>query len=196
MARSVEQFRNAMLALMPQGAAWTKAPDSTWGKLFEAFATEFSRIDARNELLLSEMDVRGALELIPEWEDDYNLPGPCIHEVQTLSERRSALLAKYRQLGEQSRAFFVTVAADLGYEITITEYNEENPGPQTEYEGIPIDGDAWNYVWQIDAALGTLRPRTFMAEFPGRFMEFGNELLECTLRSLAHDHRVLFFSYT
>jgi uncharacterized protein YmfQ (DUF2313 family) len=124
------------------------------------------------------------------------LPGPCITIAQSLADRRKALLAKYRWVGEQSRQFFIDVAADLGYAITITEYNAANPGPQTEYNGIPLVGDAWNFVWQINAAIQNQSIRVYGSQYPGPYQTFGNELLECTLRSLAHTHRVLFFSYT
>lgn len=195
-ARSVEQYRDAMIALLPHGAAWSHDPRSQLGSLLMAFADEFARVDARNEQLLKEMDPRGALELMTEWEGDYGLPGPCIHTAQTLADRRKALLAKYRWVGRQDRQFFIDVAADLGYAITITEYNAANPGPQTEYEGIPLTGDAWNYVWQINAPLVNNTVRVYGSQYPGPYQTFGNELLECTLRGLAHTHRVLFFSYS
>lgn len=196
MARSVEQFRDMMLALLPQGSAWPRDPKSNWGLLFTAFAEEFARVDARHEQLMNEMDPRGALELLPEWESDYALPGPCITTEQTLAERRKALLEKYRRVGRQDRAFFIEVAAALGYAITITEYNPTNSGPQTEYNGMPIAGDSWNYVWQINAQLLNRTQRVFGSQFPGPFQTYGNEMLECTLKALAHNHRVLFFSYT
>jgi uncharacterized protein YmfQ (DUF2313 family) len=195
-AMSAAQYRDMMLSLLPQGAAWPRDPNSNWGKLFYGFGEEFARVDASNDALIAEMDVRTALELLPDYETDYGLPGQCIHEVQTLLDRRNALVTKYRLIGRQDRQFFIDVAADLGYAITITEYDEAHPGPQPDYNGIPLSGDAWNYVWQINAALVNLQLRTFPSSFAGPFGSFGNELLECTLRGLAHDHRALFFSYT
>ena len=196
MARSVEQFRDAMLALLPRGAAWTRDPKSQLGLLLTAFAEEFARVDLRDEQLLNEMFPSAAQELMSEWDADYGLPGPCIHTPQSLAERRKALIAKYRWVGRQDKQFFIDVAADLGYAITITEYDAAHPGPQTEYEGIPLSGDAWNYVWQVNAALINHSVRVYGSTYPGPYQTFGNELLECTLRGLAHDHRVLFFSYS
>ncbi len=42
--------------------------------------------------------------------------------VQTLPERRQRLAQKIAMQGGQSRAFFIGVAASLGYAIAITEY--------------------------------------------------------------------------
>lgn len=196
MARSVEKFRDLLLALLPQGPAWPRDPRSVWGGLLYATAEEFARIDERNEALLRELDPRGAVELLPEWERDYALPGPCIHSAQSLVDRRNALVAKYRQIGEQSRQYFIDVAAGLGYAITITEYNAANPGPQTSYNGIPLSGDAWNFVWQINAPATAVQARLYGSRYGEPYRAFNVEILECTLRALAHDHRVLFFSYS
>lgn len=196
MARSVTEYRDMMLALLPKGSAWPREPDSEWGKLFTGIAEEFARIDARNEQLLREMNPRSALETLEEWERDYALPGGCITQEQTLVERRNALVEKYQRIGIQSRSFFIEAAAQLGYTITITEYDANNPGPQSNYNGIPLSGDDWNFVWQINAPLTTEQPRIYGSPYPAPYSAFGNELLECTMRALVHDHRVLFFSYS
>lgn len=196
MARIAKEFCDMMLAMLPHGAAWPRDPDSNWGKLLLAIAFEFARIDARNEQLLAEMDARSTAELLSEWEMDYALPGPCISEPQTLVERRAALIAKKVYRGRQDRQMFIDAAAQLGYVITLTEYDEAHPGSQTEYNGIPLTGDAWNFVWQVNAQLITSQARVYRSEYSGPYTAFSNELLECTLRSLAHTHRVLFFAYS
>lgn len=185
-----------MLAMLPRGSAWPTDPNSKWGKLLYGIAEEFARIDARNEQLLREMDTRSVGELLPEWENDFGLPGSCITESQTLSQRRNALITKFRYHGRQDTQFFIDVAAELGYTITITEYDEAHPGPQPDYNGIPLTGDAWNFVWQVNAANTNAQQMQYGDEFPAPFVTFGNELLECALRSLAHTHRVLFFAYS
>lgn len=196
MARVAEEFRDMMLAMLPKGAAWPTDANSNWGRLFHGIAEEFARIDARNEQLLREMDSRSVSELMSEWEDDLGLPGPCVTEAQTLAQRRNALIAKFRYHGRQDKQFFIDVAAELGYTITITEYDQAHPGPQPDYNGIPLSGDAWNFVWQINAANSNASLRTYGDEYPAPYTAFGNELLECTMRSLVHTHRVLFFAYS
>ncbi len=197
MARSVEDYRDMMLALLPQGDAWPREPNSEWGKLFHGFADECGRIDVRHDQLLLEMNPATCVELLPEWEEDFGLPGGCMIGVgQTFTQRRNALVAKYKLIGNQSKQFFIDVAAGLGYTITITEYSAANPGPYTHTPtGLPISGDDWNYVWRINAPEITVQSRLSGSPIGEPYSTVGNKLLECTLYDLAHDHRVLFFNY-
>ena len=195
MARSIDDFLDMMLALLPRGAAWPRDRDSQFADLLYAAAVEFSDIDSRSEQLLREMSPYSCAELLEDWETEYALPGDCIQYVQTTNERRNALTEKYARLGEQSKQFFIDAAAMLGYTITITEYDQNNPGPQADYNGIPLAGDAWNFVWQINAPSTTVVRKRCGTACGEPLTTFGNELLECTLRELAHAHRVLFFAY-
>ena len=196
MARVATDFRDMLLAMLPQGSAWPTEVDSNWGNLLLAFGDEFAIFDSRCEQLLAEMDTRSVSELLPEWENDYGLPGACITTAQSLNDRRRALVVKAKFHGRQDKQMFIDAAAELGYTITITEYDAAHPGPQPDYNGIPLVGDAWNFVWQINASDTTSRVRRYGDEYPGPYTDFGNELLECSMRSLAHAHRVLFFAYS
>jgi uncharacterized protein YmfQ (DUF2313 family) len=50
------------------------------------------------------------------------LPDPCYTSPQTIAERQTALVARMRLYGAQSRDFYIQFAAFLGYTITISEY--------------------------------------------------------------------------
>jgi uncharacterized protein YmfQ (DUF2313 family) len=50
------------------------------------------------------------------------LPDECVAEPLTIADRQTALITKMTMLGAQSRAFFIGLAAALGYDIRITEY--------------------------------------------------------------------------
>ncbi len=197
MARGVNEFRDMCLALLPVGPAWPKTADSEWALLFEAVMPEFTRIDAANEQLLKEMSPVSAELLFEEWEAQYGLPSKCMEgQEQTLQQRRNTLINKYRFVGDQSKQFFIDLAASIGFAITITEFSASNPGLQSSYEGIPLAGDDWNFVWQVNAPLTTVQPRTYPSGYGEAYAEWENELLECTLNAYAHDHRILFFSYS
>jgi uncharacterized protein YmfQ (DUF2313 family) len=195
MARSVAEFTAMMLAMLPKGAAWPRDPDSATGRRFTAMAQEFSLIDERTNQLLKEMLPGSTVELMPEWEQDYNLPGDCITTVQTSTQRRNALKNRYKFKGHQKKQMFIDAAAALGYTITITEYDQNNPGPQADYNGIPLSGDDWNFVWQINAALTTVVRKVVGSLVGEPLSTWGNEQLECVMLDLAHDHRALFFTY-
>lgn len=197
MARSVEQFRDMMLALLPRGPAWPTSKDSQLAQWLMGMAEEFARVDAKNEQLRMEMNPAKTVDLLPEWERDYGLPTQCMAGIaQTFTQRRNNLVEKYKLVGNQSKPFFIALAAAIGYTITITEYDENNPGPQSNYNGIPLSGDAWNFVWQVNASNTTITPRSYGSAYGEGYSSWGNELLECTMRYFSHGHRVLFFSYT
>ncbi|MBO0717439.1 MAG: DUF2313 domain-containing protein, partial [Rhizobiales bacterium] len=66
---------------------------------------------------------------------------------QTIGERQQALVMRMTMLGGQSRAFFINVAAQLGYTVTISEY-------RPFMCGIDRCGDNRTY----DPVAGTLGP--------------------------------------
>ncbi len=195
MARSVEEFVDMMLQMLPAGLAWPKTRDSEMAQRFWAAAQEFHAIEVRNEQLLKEMSVFTCDELFDEKESELGLPGDCIKLPQSLTERRNAMIAKYKLVGEQSRQMFIDAAADIGFVITITEYDSSNPGPQTEYQGVAIAGDDWNFVWQINVDVDDGVLLTVGSPVGSALQTFDQELLECTMRAIAHDHRALFFNY-
>jgi uncharacterized protein YmfQ (DUF2313 family) len=60
--------------------------------------------------------------LLPDWERNWGLPDPCYDDPGTIPERQAALVQRMTIIGAASREFFIGLAAELGYEITITEY--------------------------------------------------------------------------
>lgn len=184
------------MALLPEGEAWPRDPASYWGLLFKGFYPEMKRELALREQLLDEMSVSSAQLFFSDYETEYGLPDTCSGDDQTVSQRRQSLILKEAEEGRQDRQYFIDVAARLGFEITITEYSENNPGPQTDYQGLPIRGADWNFVWQINAPQTTVQPRQYGSAYGEAYTILGNNVLECVLRSLVHAHRILFFSYS
>jgi uncharacterized protein YmfQ (DUF2313 family) len=189
----VTDYRDALLALMPQGDAWPTDPDSELGKLLTGLAEEFARIDARAEELLNESHPSQTFELFEEWEQMYGLPDTCAGTDPSFQERRFDLVQRYRQLGGQSRQFFIEMAAALGYEITITEYQERSFGMD---HGTDFGGTDWNFAWQINATQANYAERSMGDPFGEYYREWGNQRLECALSRLRHAHRKLIFSYS
>ena len=116
-------FAEVILEEMPTGPAWPRDADSSLRAWAEGCADVWGDVSGRAaDLLVTESDPRATSEMLPDWERAFGLPDPCVAEPQTLTDRRRALVNKITTQGGQSRAFFVSVAAALGYTITITEY--------------------------------------------------------------------------
>lgn len=189
---SVDDYRDALIALLPQGDAWPTDPGSDLGLLLTGLAEEFARIDARAEDLLNESHPSQTFELFEEWEAMYGLPDTCTAD-PSFQERRFDLVQRYQQLGGQSRAFFIAMAAALGYTITITEYQERTFGMDF---GTDYSGSDWNWAWQINVAQTNYAERSMGDPFGEYYRQWGNERLECALNRLVHAHRHLIFSYS
>jgi uncharacterized protein YmfQ (DUF2313 family) len=121
--RSGDDYGSAFLQLLPQGPAWPREPGSTLDLACRGLSKYWGEVDRRAaDLLEQESDPRKTLELLPDWERNWGLPDPCYSEPLTIAERQLALVMRMTMQGAQSREFFIAVAAQIGYTITITEY--------------------------------------------------------------------------
>jgi uncharacterized protein YmfQ (DUF2313 family) len=112
-----------MQGLLPLGQAWPRQYDSALMKVVRGLTSIWGDFELRaSKLLEQESDPRITLELLEDWERNWGLPDPCYQAPLTIAERQQALVMRMTMLGAQSRQFFIDVAAQIGYTITITEY--------------------------------------------------------------------------
>lgn len=191
MGRSVDDYRDALLALLPRGDAWSRDPDGELGKLMHGIAEEFARIDARAEDVLTESHPSTAFEMFEEWEAQYHLPDSCTVDPQ-FQQRVAALIQKYKMTGGQSRQFFEELAATLGYDVVISEYKERKFGGK---HGERYGGTDWNFTWQVNALQANYQERSFGQPFGSTYRTWGSSGLECAFNRLVHSHRHIIYSY-
>jgi uncharacterized protein YmfQ (DUF2313 family) len=121
--RTGDDYKQAFLALLPQGQAWPRHPESLLYKVVAGLCEYWGFVDSRAaDLLEIESDPRKTVELLPDWERNWGLPDPCYEAPQTIGQRQLALVMRMTMQGAASREFFIAVAAQIGYAITITEY--------------------------------------------------------------------------
>jgi len=163
--RGQEEYTHALQALLPQGIAWPRWPDTVLMKVVNGLAGILGFVDSRAaDLLERESDPRATVEMLDSWERAWGLPDPCFHRIieqpdgtlidlpPTLSERRKILVMKMTLLGGQSREFFLSMATFLGYDITIQEYRPfmagvDRAGDARPYD--PVAGSLGPYPSQI-----------------------------------------------
>lgn len=199
--RDGEDYAEAFARLLPTGEAWSRDPASTLMQLVRGQAEIWGAVvDPRAaDLLEIETDPRFTLELLTDWERAYGLPDPCIPVVQTLPERRRALAQKIAMQGGQSRAFFIGVAASLGYAITITEYVPFQFG-LSSFGGSHgrFNPPGFRYCWTVNVANRRVTRFRFGASSFGRdpFLDIRRaEDLECIFGRIKPAHTKLFFNY-
>lgn len=146
--------------------------------------------------LLQENDPRTAAASLADWERVYGLPESCVCQAgitQSISERRAALVAKVPMVGGQSKPFFIALSASLGYSITITEWKPYTSEMDTEYG---VTDEPWRFVWQVNAALNTVRDFTTDDDTEMPLAVWGNTLMECVINRYKPAHTYVIFAYS
>lgn len=184
-------------ALLPSGDAWPRAADATLTKLLSAFADELAAADMRATDVLNESDPRTASELLIDWEMAAGLPDPCVAAsgaIQTVEQRRAALVAKLTSLGGQSAEYFIGLAAALGYPgATIDEYRPFNCNGNCNGA---LSSEADRFCWQINlpSAGGTF-PMNCGSPCDSPLSAWGDEPVECRLQRLKPAHTDVIIAY-
>lgn len=190
-----QAYREALQALLPPGAAWTREADAVLTALLDALAQELARVDVRADGLFDEADPRTTAELLADWERVAGLPDSCVTTTQTTAERRATLVGKLTGLGGQSRQYFIDLAAALGYTVTITEHGPFRVGQNAV--GDPLNGDSWQFAWTLNAPATTVREFAVGGSAVGDALRsWGNTLLECAIRRFSPAHTTVLFSYS
>lgn len=196
MGMTATDYLRQLQALLPPGPAWPKDDAATLTRLLDALATELSRVDGRAQKLIEEANPRTVAELFADWERVAGLPDACAQAFgsdQTMAQRRAALVGRMTTLGGQSPAYFVGLAAALGYAITITEFRAHTVNDDVE---CTLYDTAWNFAWQVNAALNTVTAITVDSTVEEPIAAWGNALLECVIKRLKPAQTAVLFSYT
>ena len=146
--------------------------------------------------LVEEADPRTVAELFAGWERVTGLPDACAVAFggdQSMTQRRAALVGRLTTMGGQSSASYVGLAAALGYAITISEFSEFSVNDNVDH---PLYGAAWNFAWQVIAALNTVTEFTIDSTVDDPLAAWGNALLECVINRLKPAQTTVLFSYT
>lgn len=192
---TADAYVTQLQALLPAGYAWSRAPDATLTKLLGAFADGLARVDQRAVDLQNEADPRTAAEMLADWERVCGLPDPCTvaaGTVQTLSQRRAAVVARLTTLGGQSAAYYRAVAAAIGFAIAVEEYSPHDVLSDVE---APLYDPEWQFAWIVQAANDTVIEFTVEDGADDPLATWGNAPLECMIRRLKPAHTTVLFGY-
>jgi len=211
--RSSNDYVQGFNNLLPTGPAWPRSQDTVLQNVIKGLADLWGdpvETSAAN-LLTIESDPRTTTALLPDWERAFGLPDKCLAEPLTVGDRRTALVVRMTMLGAQSRAFFIGLAAAIGYTITISEFRPFMVGidrvgdNRTLVDGVYSDypyvlGPPDNrFYWQVH--VGRTRLTWFRASSGQAGVDHHLRIalatdLECMLRRYKPSHTEIIFDYS
>ncbi|PNQ94962.1 hypothetical protein C1S70_31390 (plasmid) [Azospirillum argentinense] len=186
-----DDYYALLLGLRPTGPAWP-----TDDALLRALADGLARAHGRALALMDEADPRVTLEMLAAWERNAGLPDACTGPAVGLAERRRRLAAQLTARGGQSRAFFIALAADLGFPgCTITEFATFSCGSACD-AALNSAGAGWLYAWRLNvpAKAGAVA-FTAASGCDEALRAWGSAVLECVIRRAAPAHTAVLVGY-
>lgn len=189
------EYREQLKQLLPPGQAFPRDPGTTLHDLLDGMSKELARVDERGFAMPLEANPSTTNELLSDWERVAGLPDRCSGVLEeTIQGRRNALLAKLASTGGQSAEYFISIAAALGYQVTITEFRPFRVGVSKVGEAL-TNGD-WQFAWQVNAPEKTLVTfRVGLSAVGEALRTWGTGSLECKMRQLAPAHTIPIFTY-
>ncbi|VGD85460.1 Uncharacterized protein conserved in bacteria (DUF2313) [Klebsiella quasipneumoniae] len=180
---------------IPTGRAWTRDPKAVQAAVLRAIAASFQRSDNDALALLRGAFPKTATIMLTEWEKTLGLPDDCsIGEVDTIAKRQSAIVSKLISTGGQSKSYFISIAAAMGYTISIKEYRQARAGLSVCGDG--LNGDDWPFVWLVEAEDTTITyARAGLSYCGDPLRSWGNRQLECRINALAPSYTLVKFGY-
>jgi len=120
---TAEDFTQQALDLLPQGLAWPRQDGTVLSKYWSVVGDQMERQHARGcDLLNRESFPCTAIEMLPDWERVLGLPDECTPPAQSLAERQRAVCLKLAARGGQTKAYYIAIAEQAGFEIEIIEH--------------------------------------------------------------------------
>lgn len=141
-----EDYQQALLGLLPPGPAWPRDADSPHAKLLGGLAVEFYRVDDQGDLLVEEADPRTTETLLTRWESICGI----VSIASTLTLRQLAVTGAITRRGGQTAAYYIALAAKLGFTATITEFNEHSFDDNLDASW---NGADWAFAWQLNVPM-------------------------------------------
>lgn len=188
-----EEFGQLALDLLPEGKAWPREEGTVLWSFWMAVGMELRRHHDRScTLLQRESFPCAAAEMLEDWERVLGLPDACTPADLSIRDRQIAVCLKLTERGLQTPAFFVHIAAVVGFEVEIIE---RFPARAGIVRAGCFRAGICPYWWTVRVLNQTFRRSAagcFVAGAP--VCELPNlDLLRCVIRRAAPAHTIVTF---
>jgi uncharacterized protein YmfQ (DUF2313 family) len=190
-------YAGALQALLPLGAAWTRAPGAVLTQLLAAIGDGLADQHGFIDRLFGEAYPQAARDLLPEYEATLGLPTPCLPELApTEAQRAAEVRTRWTASGGATPAYFEALAAAAGYSARVFEYRASRCG--VTRCGDPLIGLAATHTWRLDVETGGGGGQARCGDarcgdpfaWPGR-----HQALECLIKQQRPAHTTVLFRY-
>jgi uncharacterized protein YmfQ (DUF2313 family) len=179
--------------LLPRGRVWQRGLEWVQAADLLTLMPTWSRLQAVLNTLIAEIFPCTTRQLLPEWEETLGIPDDCTGSLGNLQEQQQAVCLKFTARGGQSKTYFINLAEQLGYEITITEFAPFRAG--INRAGDPVNGYGWAHTWRITATAPMTYFRAGISDAGDHLRDWGSKLFECTMDAIKPAHTILIFAY-
>ena len=190
--RGKDEFKFALLGLMPRGFAWFTGKGGNWWKLFAACAAGVLDVYNSFRRLVDESSPAKTTSY-PEWEKELGLP--IKGAVRSSNEGRlSEIYRVARKPGGCTIPYFKSIALLFGKKINIYEYYR-NP---EKFVDVDFGDDDPNFYWMIEleASAEDYHICTCNDTCNDYLREWWNAPIEAMFDSIKPSHTKLVYSYT
>lgn len=120
--RTILDNTNGLVAYLPDGRLFAakNIEGTNLRKLYQAFASEYTRLQNKIYELGIEDDLANTSNLIDEWERALLIPDTCLTNNTTLVQRRKQVVAKFALMNLVTEEDWIALARFFGYTITIS----------------------------------------------------------------------------
>lgn len=194
---SASQYEDALNALLPKGPAWEKDHRIFLQSAITLTALELARIDSDIAQLIDESDPRTANITLSQWFKEWGIPDACLSSISdtTISQWQQVLVTKIQTLGYTFDELVsligkacglsnITVSHPLVHDVNC-DVDAEIYSPEWAYACLVISADSEEDVRELDVTWDVSRA----------LAEWGNEIFECLVKSLAPAHLAVIFQY-
>lgn len=197
MAMNVSTWLAALQSLLPPGSAFTREPGAALTRLLEALAAMFAAAEEKAvELRAQSSNPLIATNMLPEWERLLGLPDDCTAN-QDLSVAARQRIAGQRlvEMGGQSRAYFIDLAARLGEPgCSITEFRPFNCNDDCN-DALHSQEDRFTWRVNIPRPLLDVRMMNCNDACDDALQVFDESLIVCPITERRPAHTKVIFSY-
>lgn len=196
MGVTLASWLQALQALLPPGRALSREPGTVLTRVLEAIAAMFLAAQFWLEDLRVQWDPRRATSMLPDWERLLNLPDTCTPAGQQLGDRQQAAYGRLTELGGQSRAYFIDLAARNGEPgCTVTEFRPANCNSNCN-SALNSQQDIFTWRVNIPRPAQFVRPANCNSNCNSALQMYKPSLIECLFNERKPAHTKVIFAYT